>query len=142
MDQEFEEFFLLCQKVTNSNQSEVAKILKPLRIHLWKQLLWKSIKVLLIVTTICCAIYYVDTLNWYFCAIGRIVMIKILPLWNWTYLASAKCLISNPEMSQPKSQARSASFNEKDCRSCEHFGEIFFRFRIESPSIFSSLRPN
>lgn len=122
MEKEFEDFFLHCQKLTNYNQNEMKKILKPLRFHLCKLLLMKVFKIVLVVGSICCAIYYIDTLNWIFCAIGRIAMIKLLPLWNWTYLANEKCLISKT-ISLTNSNDEVRSLNEKDCRACEHFGE-------------------
>jgi hypothetical protein len=130
MEQEFEDFFLHCQKITKSNQNEIEKILKPLRQHLWKKLMQKWLKVIVIVAAICCATYCIEALNWYVCAIGRILMIKCLPLWNWTYLENANCLISNPAATQSKSQQTSSSFNDKDCRTCEHFGEVYYNFRF------------
>lgn len=122
MNEEFEDFFLHCQKVTNSNQKEIEKILRPLRIHLWKQQLKKCLKIVLIFVAICCGIYYVDTLNWYFCAFGRLAMIKLLPVWDWRYLENARCLIAKSEVQKSNSGSFS-SFNEKDCRACEHFGK-------------------
>lgn len=49
-------------------------------------------------------------------------MIRLLPIWNWTHLANAKCLMSNPELSKKGSDVF-RSLNEKDCRACEHFSK-------------------
>lgn len=129
MEQEFEDFFLHCQKLTNSNHKEMMKILEPLRVHLWKQQLKKVLKMVLAVASICCAIYYVDTFNWYFCAVARIAMIKLLTIWNWTYLANAKCLVSKAEASS-KNDDGFRSLSEKDCRACEHFGKKTFTWFV------------
>lgn len=122
MDKEFEDFFFHCQKITNSNKSEMEKLLKPLQQHLWKQQLKKFIKIVSIFAAICSAIYYVDVLNWYFCAVGRIIMIKLLPIWNWKHLENAKCLIPKAEVKAKPFADSFRPFNVKDCRACEHFG--------------------
>lgn len=123
IDKEFEEFFLHCQIITNSDQKEIDKIIKPLKVFLRWQQVTKCLKVISVLATICCAIYYVDSLNWYFCAAGRLIMIKLLPIWNWTYLHNAKCLVAKTAGTPSASPSR--TFNEKDCRACEHFGKFF-----------------
>lgn len=123
LDQEFENFFYYLEKITNSNEKDIKSILKPLKYHLLKQQLFKYLKTALVFVSICYAIYYMDTLNWYFCAIGRIVLIKILPLWDWTYLGRSKCLID--KYSGAPSSYANGEFNTKDCRSCEYFGKHY-----------------
>lgn len=125
MIEEFEEFFLQCEIVTNSNQREIETILRPLKIFLLKQQLIKYLKRFLIFAAICCGIYYVDTFNWYFCAFGRLAMIKLLPVWDWRYLEHAKCLVAKSEV-QKTSIENFPGISEKDCRTCEHFGNFFF----------------
>lgn len=119
MDQEFEEFFFKIQQ--SSTNEEITKLLKPLRIILWKQQLKSFVIKAFIFITICFSIYYIDILNWYFCAFGRILMIKILPIWDWTTLENSKCLISKEIVES--FPLTSSSFNDKDCRTCQHFGE-------------------
>jgi hypothetical protein len=121
INDEFENFFLHCQKVTNSNQREMEVILRPLKFYLMKQQFVRYLRVVLIFAAICCGVYYVDTLNWYFCAIGRVAMIKILPIWDWRSLESAKCLVSRGQV-QKSSSGSYSGISEKDCRTCEHFG--------------------
>ena len=125
IDEEFEELFLHCQKLTNSNKKEMENLLKPLRNHLLKEQLKKYFLIAFIFGAICCGIYYVDTLNWYFCALGRLLMIKLLPFWDWTRLAEARCLIGKAEVRTRSSGGFSRLNDEKDCRACEHFGEKF-----------------
>lgn len=124
MDSEFNEFFQDLEKLSSLEDREIENILKPLKFYLLMAKVKKYLKILLIVVSICLAIYYVDILNWYFCAIGRILMIKILPFWNWRYLANAKCLIekSFPDKKEYENNNHD-DFNIKDCRACKFFGE-------------------
>ncbi|KAJ3650647.1 hypothetical protein Zmor_016733 [Zophobas morio] len=59
---------------------------------------------------------YIDPISWHFSALGRILLIKLLPLWDWTALKNAKCLIDKP--SPPPADPR---FN---CDLCETLHEI------------------
>lgn len=129
MDVEFEEFFQYIEKnLSSSSEKEIKNVLKPLKYLMWKQQLKKFLKISLLFISICCAIYYIDTLNWYFCAVTRILMIKLLPLWNWKYLGRSRCLIEKAQ-SQSSSTAAYVDSNDvlnvKDCRACEHFGKVF-----------------
>lgn len=36
-----------------------------------------------------------DSLEWYFLAFGRILLVKILPIYDWTHLKDQQCLIPN-----------------------------------------------
>lgn len=138
---EFEEFF----KHLNSHfsESEIEKILKPLKFHLQILRIKKLFKILLIFAAICLVIYHIvssfEVINWYLCAIGRIFMIKILPIWNWIYLGSAKCLIA--KSSFPQKEYRD-NFNKKDCRVCEHFGKFFTNDFIRFKITFDIFRSN
>lgn len=122
MEKEFEDFFQYINTFTNSDQVEMRNLLTPLKNHLWRQQLKKVVKFALIFATICCTIYYIDTLNWYFCGVCRTVMIQILPIWNWTYLANSKCLIAKAAETMKSNHILKAT--TKDCRACEHFGNI------------------
>lgn len=129
MDVEFEEFFENLKNSTNLTDDDVKNILKPLTNYFWTNWIKKSLKVFFSVASICLSIYYVDTLNWYFCAIGRILLIKILPLWDWKYLGNSKCLIAKSSSEKVYKESES-SFNLKDCRGCEHFGEKSKEFKL------------
>lgn len=121
LDQDFELFFIECKKQNLTNQ-EMQKLLNPLKWILWKIWIVKYLKIFVILGAICYSIYYIDFLSWHFCAIGRILMIKALPFWNWEKLYNAKCLIEFP-MQSPQSQTRKVSLYEYDCVVCENFGE-------------------
>jgi hypothetical protein len=124
MEKEFDEFFEHLEKISNANERDIKNVLKPLKYLLWMEWLKKALKIALIFAAICFAIYYIDTLNWHFCAIGRIFMLKILPVWNWKYLAKSKCLISKVEKSSSTNSNNNDidKFNVKDCQVCEYFG--------------------
>ena len=125
MEAEFEEFFRFIEKSSINKDEEIENVLKPLKFHFWMLRLKKFFKIFLVVATICLSIYYIDIVNWYFCAIGRILLIKILPLWNWKHLGNSKCLIEK-EMLQSKQLLKENNFNIKKCWFCEHFGERNF----------------
>lgn len=140
MDSEFEEFFLLCKDITSS-KAEMRKILQPLRAHLLKQQLKKFLKIFAILATICSAIYFVDTLNWYFCAFGRLLLIKMLPVWNWQRLRRSECIIQKAEISS-KPKMYSHVLSEVECRVCEHFSNYHETFSIKNFLIIKSFFRN
>lgn len=103
--------------------------------YLLKQQLLKLLKIFLFIVSICCAVYYVDTLNWYFCAIGRILLIKMLPVWNWQHLSRSECLIPKKESASKPSGFSTETLNEVDCRACQHFGKMFIIILLNSIGI-------
>lgn len=124
MEVEFYEFFNFIEKSSITKDEDIENVLKPLKFHFWMLRLKNYLKIFLLVATICLAIYYFDVVNWYFCAIGRILLIKILPLWNWKYLGNSKCLIEK-EILQSK-QYKENNFSIKNCWFCEYSGERKF----------------
>ncbi|KAG5680538.1 hypothetical protein PVAND_010040 [Polypedilum vanderplanki] len=128
MDKEFEEFFqYLEEKIStesNEGKMEMKKILKPLKYLLWKQQLKSYAKIILILLSICFAIIYIDSLNWLFCGVGRIFLIKFLPLWNWRYLGKSKCLIEKPQVQLHGNNNEVDELGSRDCRVCENFDQI------------------
>lgn len=128
MEAEFAEFFQFLENFSNTKKEDIENVLKPLKLHFWMMRFKKFLKVFLLVASICLAIYFIDILNWYFCAIGRILMIKILPLWNWKHLgniSSSKCLIEK-KLLPSKQFKENNNFNIKDCLTCEHYGDRNF----------------
>lgn len=129
INKEFDEFFELCKTVTK-DRKQLDEVLHPLKLALWRIQMIKYAKLIATLTICFCAIYYCDTLNWYFCAIGRILMIKLLPLWNWRYLATAKCLIPRAQISETTPSGPSNFLSIKDCHACEFFGKLKFQKEI------------
>lgn len=123
MNEEFEDFFIHCQKLTSLN-GKTSELVLPLKVIFLEQKLKKYLKTILVFSAICSAFYYVDTMNWFFCAVGRLVMIKLLPIWDWRHLEKASCLVAKSE-TEKLSSGGFTSINERDCLACEHFGEKF-----------------
>ncbi|XP_026272107.1 uncharacterized protein LOC113202212 [Frankliniella occidentalis] len=53
----------------------------------------------------------------HFTALGRLVMIKVLPFWDWTSIFYESCLVANPFFGAP-------SFAEEDCVACESLKHV------------------
>lgn len=140
MDREFDLFFRELKSIQKTCESDVGSenLLKPLKILILKQQLKSILLKTLIITTICFTIYYVDSFNWYFCSVGRILMIKILPFWDWTKLETSKCLIMKPQIDTNTSNKIASDFTWKDCRACQNFGESRTNFIAAQLKIFDS----
>lgn len=63
-----------------------------------------------------------DTFQWHASAVTRIILIKILPIWDWTPLYYNKCLI---ERSQPQSMDNNL-VSPSDCIACEAISKFVF----------------
>ncbi|KAG4069667.1 hypothetical protein HA402_014690 [Bradysia odoriphaga] len=111
----------------NSTDDEIikkcltAEIVKEIRVMLLK----KWIKVLIIVAFVISQIYVLPFLNWNASAIGRIVMIKVLKIWDWRYLYNVECLI---EYDESDHIPISIDAVENDCSFCENIGKKIFFF--------------
>lgn len=121
-DKEFEQFLINCE--SKYTTAELYKIYKPLR---WKLRIefWKN-KFLLIALILLfgLAVNYISFLNWNVAAIGRIAMIQMLGLWDWTKLYNEKCLIRwKPPDANVISRRESKLFLE-DCVVCENYGKF------------------
>lgn len=100
----------------NYDESELRTIFQPLLKSTESS---KTTKVLLVtVLTFTTLIYVVsksDKLTWHLSAVARILLIKLLPFWNWTQYRNGLCLLKLPET------ATSQQFN---CGMCEHLTSI------------------
>lgn len=73
-----------------------SETVKCLRNHFRRLFLWKCVKWLALMATICSAFYYIPVLNWNVAALGRLGLIKfVLPFYNWESWSSARCLIDS-----------------------------------------------
>lgn len=120
-DQELREFFAKLDE-ENFARSDVKKIYRPLVVHLrWKMVRKYSAICLLI--GLLWALAQVSVINWNLVAVGRLLLIKLLPLWNWTHLHNAKCLIDHPVALPPNADDHVASEKSPiDCSVCENIG--------------------
>lgn len=102
----------------------IAEITKEIRISVLK----KWLKVLLLIAFVLSQIYAIPFLNWNASAVGRIVMIKMLKIWDWRYLYNVDCLIEK----NVKRFERNGPLNimEDDCSFCENIGNLFSKLNL------------
>lgn len=106
-----EEMDLICRPLTNAVRKATIKR-------------WTRVFLLLImVIAIGYTVSQTDTFQWHASAVARIVLIKLLPIWDWTPLYYNKCMI---ERSQP--QNVDSGVSTADCIACEAVREYFKRF--------------
>ncbi|XP_055704482.1 uncharacterized protein LOC129802544 [Phlebotomus papatasi] len=121
LDQEFQEFFRKLDE-QNLSQKDYQKICRPLIVHLRMKLLKKYFFIALLLV-ILWSISQVSVVNWNLVAIGRIILIKLLPFWNWTHLHDAKCLLDYPLASNTDDHVVSEK-PALDCSVCENIDSI------------------
>lgn len=112
----------------NVKRCLIAEITKEIRISAWK----KWLKVLLLIAFVLSAIYVIPFLNWNASAVGRIVMIKTLKIWDWRYLYNVDCLIER----NVKKFVLNNPMNtvEEDCLFCENIGKLFSKLNCTACS--------
>ncbi|XP_017125700.1 uncharacterized protein LOC108145028 [Drosophila elegans] len=92
MEEELRAFFEDCRRQEFTGK-EMLAICQPLiwRIRLARVKKWCLILLPLVVIYLLwlCS----DTFAWWSSAVGRLLLIQILPLWDWTHYYNAKCLI-------------------------------------------------
>lgn len=90
LNKDFEHFFSSLKK------DEIATVCQPL-FDYQRKVTWKKWSKFVLGFVI---IYFLnlwsENVNWFFTALGRILLIQILPMWNWSKLYNAKCLIDRP----------------------------------------------
>jgi hypothetical protein len=62
----------------------------------WLQLVFQVTLVLIAMGTLVCLAAQLDFVGAHFSAIGRLLMIKVLPIWNWQPLYYENCMMNNP----------------------------------------------
>ncbi|XP_063368303.1 uncharacterized protein LOC134656723 [Cydia amplana] len=97
-----EEMDLICRPLTNA--------VRKASIRRWTRVFMFLVMVLAIGYTVS----QTETFQWHASAVARIVMIKILPFWDWTPLYYNKCVV---DRSQPHNLDNLAS--TADCIACE-----------------------
>lgn len=98
-----EEMDLICRPLTNSVRKATIKR-------------WTRVALVLIMgIAIGYTVSQTDTFKWHASALARIVLIKLLPVWDWTPLYHNKCMIARP--AEPPNVEAGASTT--DCIACE-----------------------
>lgn len=62
----------------------------------WLQLVFQATLVLVAVGTLVCLAAQLDFVGAHLSAVGRLLMIKVLPIWNWQPLYYENCMMNNP----------------------------------------------
>lgn len=74
----------------------------------WLQLVFRGTLVLIVIGTLACLAAQLDFVGTHFTALSRLLLIKILPIWNWQPLYYENCMINNPFYND-------YSITEEDC---------------------------
>lgn len=62
----------------------------------WLQLVFRGTLVLIVLGTLACLAAQLDFVGTHFTALSRLLLIKVLPIWNWQPLYYENCMINNP----------------------------------------------
>ncbi|XP_064547974.1 uncharacterized protein LOC135435034 [Drosophila montana] len=126
VERELAQFVEQCRKQRFS-ETEMRSICQPLAWHVrLGQLRWWTQWLLLPGLLVYLLWSYCDTCAWTASALGRLLLIQLLPYWNWTPYYNAKCLIERGTMEQqvkPKILGRHDTLWE-NCALCEQLERI------------------
>lgn len=128
MDTELKSFYEYCRQVGFTDE-EMEVICRPFTNAVRRASFQKWLRVLIGLSIVLCAIYLVtnsNTVAWHSTAIGRIFLIKILPIWNWKPLFYRDCLINKNSKISEIHNVLSLS----DCAVCEAISEYDFAYLI------------
>lgn len=125
VERELTQFVEQCRKQRFS-EAEMRSICQPLAWHVrLGQLRWWTQWLLLPGLLVYLLWSYCDTCAWTASALGRLLLIQLLPYWNWTPYYNAKCLIERGAAEQrvkPKILGRHETLWE-NCALCEQLGK-------------------
>lgn len=113
IEKELCSFYEYCKEI-GFTEEEMREICKPLTSMIRKALIIRYLKYFLCIVICIVLLYFLaqnDRVSWHLSAVGRILMIKLLPYWNWEKLSNEKCLIPNYMYTMPKPTL--------DCTLCE-----------------------
>lgn len=114
MNQEFEQFY---GSIRNFSENDKCEINKKLRYKFYK----KYLIILILCATICFSIYEIQWANWHFCAISRLLMVKICSIWDlWPNMYNEKCLFKKDISYESQFYFEE---NYAKCIACENYGK-------------------
>ncbi|KAG6443039.1 uncharacterized protein LOC115455729 [Manduca sexta] len=117
INSEVRSFYEYCKEAGISDE-EMSIICRPLTNAVRKAYIKKWTRIFLVLVMVFAIGYTVsqtDTFQWHASAVARSVLIKLLPIWDWTPLYYNKCLI---EKSQPQNLDNNI-VSPTDCIACE-----------------------
>lgn len=113
------EYLLTSTVDANIKKCLIAEITKEIR----KSAMKKSFKILLFIAFVISQIYVIPFLNWNASAIGRVVMIKLLKIWDWRYLYNVDCLVEKKVGAFNDLIPNAIDNLDDDCSFCENIGK-------------------
>lgn len=119
LNRDFDVFYEFC-KENDLTDDDVRQLCQPLIKTIRKTRLVKQLKIGVFAMFFLLTLYIVcttETISWHLSAIGRILMIKLLPFYDWTSLRNEICLIKRP-------QSNIIEQNGPNCVLCESVDEI------------------
>lgn len=123
-EREFEAFSGFCKK-QNLTKSELDLVYAPIKKELKIQFWIRFLKIVAALTCVSLTVYYISYVNWNISAIGRIALIKMLPIWNWKTHFNDKCLVPylNVGLGSYKTDKTIVEDYKEDCVVCETIGK-------------------
>uniref|UniRef100_A0A182WVB8 Uncharacterized protein n=1 Tax=Anopheles quadriannulatus TaxID=34691 RepID=A0A182WVB8_ANOQN len=80
----------------------------PVRKRIWRKKCIRWLSGAVCLAAIGLAVYYIPWVNWQVTAVGRLIMIELLPYWDWTPLYRGKCLIAKAKETDAPKNPRTA----------------------------------
>lgn len=117
LNHDFDAFYEFC-KENHLTDEDVKQLCQPLIKTIRKEKLIKQLQIGVFIMLILLTIYLVcntEIISWHLSAIGRILLVKILPIYDWTQLQNEYCLIQHSE---------TIAHNNPNCILCESVEEI------------------
>lgn len=134
LDRELTGLYNFC-KENHFSDEEIRKLFAPFLTTINRARLLKHLKICIMTLFFLLFLYLFcscETVSWHLSAIGRILMIKILPLYDWTALKDERCLIPKPNA---ENLVPVSSF---ECVLCESITEIDILTGYEHEKVFEN----
>ncbi|XP_013104730.2 uncharacterized protein LOC106085178 [Stomoxys calcitrans] len=125
LNNDFEEFFGSLRKEKLSSR-EIDTICKPLHDYFQRETLKKWSLLALTLVSLFIVLLWCDSCTWFLSALGRELLIQILPFWNWSKLYNTKCLIerASVDLIDNRPSTLKASTDNGNCLLCEHIDYV------------------
>ncbi|XP_058116397.1 uncharacterized protein LOC131284486 [Anopheles ziemanni] len=120
----------------NLKEKEIYALFGPVRWRLWRKVVFRWCTGMLMFMAMCLAVVYVPTVNWHVAAVGRLVMLELLPYWDWTPLYRAKCLIAKSSENAGTDKLEILPAFPDDCAVCQNVETISSRENVSYETLF------
>uniref|UniRef100_A0A182T8H1 Uncharacterized protein n=1 Tax=Anopheles maculatus TaxID=74869 RepID=A0A182T8H1_9DIPT len=131
----FQELLEAIKKVQPSDRA-LYDVFAPVRKRVWRKWCLRRLSVAMGLLAICLAVYYVPSVNWHVSAIGRLLMIEMLPYWDWTPLYRDKCLIAKVKAGAASKKFEPTVPFPDDCVVCRNFGMVPVRENVSYETLY------